>query len=144
MLHLLFLSNTFSQETYHPHAPISFAYFTLLQNVFVLRLGCVQARTHTPTSHRHTAGVICHHNSILSLQVLDRKGIKAKTGTVYEVRRGVTKTRYPICSHSLTSQCRSWTPSLLCFGSLRMTSQGDFGWKYVGKREVKKKGLFYF
>lgn len=49
-LHLLFLSITFSQEACHPHAPFSFAYFTLLQNVFVLRLGCVAAhtRTHPP------------------------------------------------------------------------------------------------
>lgn len=45
--------NFLSQETYHPHAPISFAYSTLLQNVFVLRLGCVHARTDTHQSPAH-------------------------------------------------------------------------------------------
>lgn len=110
---------------------------------------CAQIRLCACTgTHTHQSLAHCWHHLPSkfnpALAVVDRKGIKAETGTVCDVRKGVTKTRNPICSHSLTSQWRSWIPSLLYFGSLRMTSQGNFGWKYVGKREVKKKGLFYF
>lgn len=45
-----------------------FRTITLLQNVSVLRSGRVHVQAHTPTSHWHTAGIICHHNSILPLQ----------------------------------------------------------------------------
>lgn len=45
--------SSLSHKTYHPHTPISLAYSTLLQNVFVLRLGCVRARTNTHQSPAH-------------------------------------------------------------------------------------------
>lgn len=109
MLHLLSLSITFSQENHHPHAPVGFAQFTLLQNVFVLRSGCVPAQAHTHT-HRVTGTLLASSAIIIQCcpcSVKTGKGIKAETGTVCDMRKGVTETRDPICSHSPISQCRS-------------------------------------
>lgn len=132
-----------SLNYHHPWVPISFAYFSLLQNVFVLRLGRVHAHTHNYQSPAH-----CWHHLPSSfnaaLAISNRERIKAKTETVCEVRKGVTKTRDPICSHSLTSQCRSWTPSLLCFGSLRMTSRGALVENMWERVKSRKKAFFIF